>query len=64
MLTDIITDTGLLARLSDAAKRGVTADERRQQRLSFVYANLPKGSSMTKHDVERVLQRLDSEGRS
>ena len=46
------------------AKRGVSASERRQQRLSFVYGNLPKGSAMTKHEVEKALERLDEmEGR-
>ena len=64
MTTNLMTDRGLLDRLSAAAKRGVSLEERRKQRLSFVYGNLPKGSSMTKHQVEQALERLDEmEGR-
>lgn len=64
MPTNLVTDSGLLERLSAAAKRGVSPAERRQQRLSFVYGNLPKGSAMSKHEVERALERLDAmEGR-
>ena len=59
MLTDLATDSELLARLNAAAKRGVSAAERKQQRLSFVYANLPKESAMTKNEVERALNRID-----
>lgn len=64
MPTNIMTDRGLLDRLSAAAKRGVSVAERKQQRLSFVYGNLPKGSPLTKHEVEQALERLDEmEGR-
>ena len=64
MPTDIATDASLLERLNSAAKRGVSAAERRQQRLSFVYANLPKNSDMTRLQVEKALERLDAmEGR-
>lgn len=65
MPTDIATDASLLERLSMAAKQGVTAAERRKQRLSFVYANLPRNSEMTRHEVEAALERLDAmEGRN
>lgn len=64
MPTNVITDRSLLDRLSAAAKRGVSMAERRQQRVSFVYGNMPKGSAMTKHQVEKALERLDElEGR-
>ncbi|MBY6016163.1 hypothetical protein KUV75_14800 [Qipengyuania gaetbuli] len=64
MPTDIATDASLLERLKSAAERGVSAAERRQQRLSFVYANLPRNSDMTRHQVEKALERLDAmEGR-
>lgn len=64
MPTDIATDASLLARLKQAAKRGVSVAERRQQRLSFVFANMPVESAMTRHDVERALEHLDQmEGR-
>lgn len=64
MPTNLATDSALLERLTAAAKRGVSPSERRQQRLSFVYGNLPKGSAMSKHEVEVALERLDvMEGR-
>ena len=64
MPPNLVTDTVLLDRLTAAAKRGVSAAERRVQRVSFVYGNLPKGSSMSKHEVERALERIDvMEGR-
>ena len=64
MPTNLVTDSALLDRLSGAAKRGVSPIERRLQRVSFVYGNLPKGSSMSKHEVELALERLDvMEGR-
>ena len=59
MPTNLVTDSALLDRLAAAAKRGVSAAESRQQRLSFVYGNLPKGSTMTKHEVERALAHVD-----
>ena len=61
MPTNLVTDGGLLKRLTDAARRGVSASERRQQRLSFVYGNLPRNSGMTRHDVERELARIDEQ---
>lgn len=61
---EIATDAGLLARLKQAAQRGVSVAERRQQRLSFVFANMPDESNMTRHDVERALAHVDEmEGR-
>lgn len=59
MPTEIVTDSGLLQRLAAAASRGLTLDELRQQRISFVYGNLPKSSSMTKHQVQEVLEGID-----
>lgn len=64
MPMDLKTDAGLLGRLQAAARRGVSVEERREQRVSFVYGNLPKGSPMTKHQVESALKNLDAlEGR-
>ncbi len=64
MPTDLVTDSVLLDRLKAAAQRGVSSAERRIQRVSFVYGNLPKGSSMSKNEVERALERIDGmEGR-
>ncbi len=64
MPMNLVTDSALLQRLNAAAKRGVTGAESKRQRLSFVYGNLPKGSTMTRGEVEQVLERLDvMEGR-
>jgi hypothetical protein len=64
MPTNLQTDRNLLARLAAAAARGVSVEERRKQRLSFVYGNLPKSSAMTRNQVEQALDRLDElEGR-
>ncbi|MBB4837254.1 hypothetical protein HNP52_000305 [Sphingomonas kyeonggiensis] len=64
MPTNLVTDQNLLERLNAAARRGVSLQERRRQRVSFVYGNLPKGSAMTKMQVEKELERIDdTEGR-
>lgn len=65
MSFNVATDAGLLERLFAAAKRGVTPEERREQRVSFVYGNMPKGSPMTRHQVVEALDRIDElEGRA
>ena len=59
MMTTALTDEKLVERLRKAAARGTTVEERRQQRVSFVYGNLPKGSSMTRQQVADVLSEID-----
>jgi hypothetical protein len=59
-MVTIATDATLLERLSVAATRGVSVSERRQQRVSFVYGNMPRGSTMTKHQVEAALNKKDA----
>lgn len=56
------TDPHLLKSLKKAAKRGLTAEEIQRQRVSYVYGNLPKGSTLTCDEVEKVLAR--SEGKA
>lgn len=58
-MTTLTTDQTLLERLYSAASRGVSAGERRHQRVSFVYGNLPKGSTVTKQQVEKALDEMD-----
>lgn len=53
------TDQQLLERLHDAAKRPVSSEELRKQRVSFVYGNMPADSSMTRHQVRVALERLE-----
>jgi hypothetical protein len=55
----LTTDMGLIDRLTTSASRGVSAGERREQRVSFVYGNMPRGSSMSKTDVAQALEKLD-----
>lgn len=65
MPTELVTDKKLIDRLTAAAGRGVSSRERRAQRVSFVYGNLPRESAMTRHQVEEALVRLDNaEGRA
>jgi hypothetical protein len=65
MQTNLKTNEALLGRLAAAARRGVSSEDRRKQRLSFVYGNLPKGSDMTKTQVEEALDHIDElEGRA
>ena len=55
------TDPELLERLKNAVRHEMSPDEVRRQRLSFVYGNLPQDTTMTKHQVEAALARLDGE---
>lgn len=55
------TEGRLLERLKRAAERGVTADELRRQRVSFVYGNLPEGSTLTRDQVASALARMEGE---
>ncbi len=59
-MTNVVTDTGFLDRLYAAASRGVSAGERRDQRVSFVYGNMPEGSTLTKRQVADALRAFDS----
>jgi hypothetical protein len=53
------TERALLERLTAAAKKGVSTEEVRRQRVSFVYGNLPDKSPMTRHQVAEALERLE-----
>lgn len=61
MTKDIVTDRMLLKRLEEAAKRAMTADEIRRQRVSFVYGNMSHDATMTRHQVQEVLARLEGQ---
>lgn len=51
------TDEKLLEQIAKAAKRKLTPEEIEQQRLSFIYAGLPKDSPMSKVEIEKVLKK-------
>ena len=59
MPVDTKTDAAFVERLRAAAKRGLSVNEVREQRVSFVYGNLPKGSPMTRHQVKEALERSE-----
>lgn len=49
------TDPRLLEALDQAARKGVSAKERVEQRVSFVYGSIRKESSVTKEQVREIL---------
>lgn len=53
----IETDEGLLRRLNQAAKRKMTEEEIKEQRVSFIFAGMPKESSMSKVQIKETLSR-------
>lgn len=57
MPNDIKTDATLLRRLT--VSHGVSRDQLRRQRVSFIYGALPKDSSITHQQIEQVLDRHD-----
>lgn len=61
MPADLHTDAKLIQRLEQAAKREMSAEEVRMQRVSYVYGNMPHDAGMTRHRVAEVLARLEGE---
>lgn len=53
----IQTNKELLEKLEALAKRGITKEEIEKQRVSFIFAGMPKSSAMSKLDIERELKR-------
>ncbi len=49
------TGEALEKRLRKAASKPMTKDEVREQRISFVYGNLPHNSTLTREEVARIL---------
>lgn len=50
----------LEALLEKARNHKMTPEEWAEQRVSFVYGNLPGSSTLTKEDVRRMLDRKES----
>jgi len=44
--------------LEDARKVTLTADQLREQKVSFVYGNAPQGSPITKESARRSVDRI------
>lgn len=59
MPKDLKTDQALLQRLEAAAHRHVGREELHRQRVSFIYGNLPKESTITRHQIEERLARIE-----
>ncbi len=55
MPTENKTDPGLLERLKKAAAMKMTAEQRRQQRISFIHGGLSHTSTLSHADIERML---------
>lgn len=61
MPIDIKTDADLLRRLREAAGKALTNEELRAQRLSFILGNLPKDSTVTRDEIEKILNQIEGE---
>lgn len=59
MPKELKTDSALLEKLTQAARREMSVEEISRQRVSFVYGNLPDKNTMTRHEVEVALRRLE-----
>ena len=57
MIASLKTDKALLERLEESAKKPMTREELKRQRVSFVYGNLPNDSEITR---DRVAKKLES----
>jgi hypothetical protein len=56
-IDNIRTSPDLLRAIKDASTRTPSADEIKQQRISFVYGSLGAKSSVTRAQVEDALER-------
>lgn len=63
-MTKIRTDSNLLKRLEEATEKPLSRDELRNQRVSFVMGSLKKDSTITRDQVEKVLQEQEGSGGS
>jgi hypothetical protein len=61
MPEDIKTEGNLLRRLSQASKFHTTRDQLRRQRVSFIFGALPKNSTITRQQIENVLDKVEGE---
>lgn len=59
MPKDLKTDADLLRRLHDAVRHQMTRDELRAQKVSFILGAMPKDSTVTKGQVEEILNKSE-----
>lgn len=55
------TDEALLERLRESARRPLTKREVAEQRISWVYGNLPDDSTLTRDEVARIIEAHEGE---
>ena len=53
------TDETLLERLRESARRPLTKAEVVEQRISWVYGNLPRDGTLTRDEVARMVRAQD-----
>lgn len=58
-LEKLKTSEGLLATLFKVAQQPITAEELRQQRISFIAGNLPRETTMSHDEIGEMLDRHD-----
>lgn len=58
---NIRTDDGLLRALQEAASRGMSSHEMREQRLSFIMSLMKDGSGVTRDRIKAVLDKLEGQ---
>lgn len=61
MPSNIKTDKGLIERLKKSSQY-VTSEQLRRQRISYIMGSLPKDSSITRGQIEKILD--ENEGKS
>ncbi len=57
MIEKLKTDAELIKRLRESASKPVTKEELAQQRVSFVYGNLPSDSTVTRDRVAEKIKK-------
>ena len=60
-MDNILTDDGLLRALHEAASRGMSSHETREQRLSFIMSLMKDSSGVTRDRIKAVLDKLEGQ---
>ena len=60
-MVDLHTAPDLIDRLTSAARRSLTENEVRSQRISFIMSGVDDDSSITREQVEKVVLKLEGQ---
>jgi hypothetical protein len=60
MPEDIKTDSKLIERLRNSG-RYVTREQLRRQRVSYIMGSLPQDSTITRREIERILEQNEGD---